>query len=161
MRLLLPTYLSHSYLFSCSIPFHLLKTVLLMHRFIGNLDLCGRQVNRPCRTSMGFPVVLPHAESDEAAGKFLGLSIFSWVFVGWWIVLLYLVSSSCKVTFDQFAFGKVLILYSLLVFCSPFQAIFSLCKRSAYWCNVHIVSCAGCAACYALGLDAIKEGKSS
>ncbi|KAG2679138.1 hypothetical protein I3760_11G036900 [Carya illinoinensis] len=35
--------------------------------FIGNLDLCGRQVNRPCRTSMGFPVVLPHAASDEAA----------------------------------------------------------------------------------------------
>ncbi|KAM7274311.1 hypothetical protein ACFE04_028975 [Oxalis oulophora] len=34
--------------------------------FIGNLDLCGRQVNKPCRTSMGFPVVLPHAESDQA-----------------------------------------------------------------------------------------------
>ncbi|XP_065876862.1 LRR receptor-like serine/threonine-protein kinase FEI 2 [Euphorbia lathyris] len=36
--------------------------------FIGNLDLCGRQVNKPCRTSMGFPAVLPHAASDEAAG---------------------------------------------------------------------------------------------
>ncbi|XP_015577706.1 LRR receptor-like serine/threonine-protein kinase FEI 2 [Ricinus communis] len=35
--------------------------------FIGNLDLCGRQVHRPCRTSMGFPAVLPHAASDEAA----------------------------------------------------------------------------------------------
>ncbi|GMH16836.1 hypothetical protein Nepgr_018677 [Nepenthes gracilis] len=35
--------------------------------FIGNLDLCGRQVHKPCRTSFGFPVVLPHAESDEAA----------------------------------------------------------------------------------------------
>ncbi|KAE8124087.1 hypothetical protein FH972_018997 [Carpinus fangiana] len=35
--------------------------------FTGNLDLCGRQVHKPCRTSMGFPVVLPHAESDEAA----------------------------------------------------------------------------------------------
>lgn len=35
--------------------------------FAGNLDLCGRQVHKPCRTSMGFPVVLPHAESDEAA----------------------------------------------------------------------------------------------
>ncbi|KAG8652494.1 hypothetical protein MANES_06G096900v8 [Manihot esculenta] len=34
--------------------------------FIGNLDLCGRQVHKPCRTSMGFPVVLPHAASDEA-----------------------------------------------------------------------------------------------
>lgn len=34
--------------------------------FIGNLDLCGRQVNKPCRTSLGFPAVLPHAESDEA-----------------------------------------------------------------------------------------------
>ncbi|PSR89633.1 LRR receptor-like serine/threonine-protein kinase FEI [Actinidia chinensis var. chinensis] len=35
--------------------------------FIGNLDLCGRQLNKPCRTSLGFPAVLPHAESDEAA----------------------------------------------------------------------------------------------
>ncbi|GAB2269929.1 hypothetical protein Dimus_004847 [Dionaea muscipula] len=33
--------------------------------FIGNLDLCGRQVHKPCRTSLGFPVVLPHAASDE------------------------------------------------------------------------------------------------
>ncbi|KAL5183359.1 LRR receptor-like serine/threonine-protein kinase FEI 1 [Glycine soja] len=37
--------------------------------FVGNVDLCGRQVQKPCRTSLGFPVVLPHAESDEAAGK--------------------------------------------------------------------------------------------
>ncbi|KAL9272656.1 LRR receptor-like serine/threonine-protein kinase FEI 1-like protein, partial [Drosera capensis] len=37
--------------------------------FIGNLDLCGRQVHKPCRTSLGFPVVLPHASSDEASGK--------------------------------------------------------------------------------------------
>ncbi|KAB2055394.1 hypothetical protein ES319_A11G034600v1 [Gossypium barbadense] len=37
--------------------------------FIGNLDLCGQQVHRPCRTSLGFPAVLPHAESDEAAGQ--------------------------------------------------------------------------------------------
>ncbi|KAK7388984.1 hypothetical protein VNO78_23815 [Psophocarpus tetragonolobus] len=35
--------------------------------FLGNLDLCGRQVQKQCRTSLGFPVVLPHAESDEAA----------------------------------------------------------------------------------------------
>ncbi|KAL9239541.1 hypothetical protein vseg_013851 [Gypsophila vaccaria] len=33
--------------------------------FIGNLALCGRQVHKPCRTSLGFPAVLPHAESDE------------------------------------------------------------------------------------------------
>ncbi|KAG9129497.1 hypothetical protein Leryth_013069 [Lithospermum erythrorhizon] len=35
--------------------------------FTGNLDLCGRQVHKPCRTSMGFPVVLPKAESNKAA----------------------------------------------------------------------------------------------
>ncbi|KAJ6977368.1 LRR receptor-like serine/threonine-protein kinase FEI 2 [Populus alba x Populus x berolinensis] len=35
--------------------------------FIGNSDLCGRQVHKPCRTSLGFPAVLPHAASDEAA----------------------------------------------------------------------------------------------
>ncbi|TQD76954.1 hypothetical protein C1H46_037500 [Malus baccata] len=28
--------------------------------FIGNLDLCGQQVRKPCRTSLGFPAVLPH-----------------------------------------------------------------------------------------------------
>ncbi|XP_013661180.2 LRR receptor-like serine/threonine-protein kinase FEI 1 [Brassica napus] len=33
--------------------------------FTGNLDLCGRQIHKPCRSSMGFPVVLPHAESDD------------------------------------------------------------------------------------------------
>lgn len=35
--------------------------------FFGNQGLCGRQVNKPCRTSLGFPVILPHAASDEAA----------------------------------------------------------------------------------------------
>ncbi|CAI9112314.1 OLC1v1012751C1 [Oldenlandia corymbosa var. corymbosa] len=34
--------------------------------FLGNLDLCGQQVQKPCRTSLGFPAVLPHAESNEA-----------------------------------------------------------------------------------------------
>ncbi|KAL4351528.1 hypothetical protein GQ457_06G037070 [Hibiscus cannabinus] len=35
--------------------------------FIGNSDLCGQQIHKPCRTSLGFPAVLPHAESDETA----------------------------------------------------------------------------------------------
>lgn len=42
-----------------------------MVRFTGNLDLCGRQIHKPCRSSMGFPVVLPHAESDDESGKIL------------------------------------------------------------------------------------------
>ncbi|PHT59948.1 Glycine-rich protein 2 [Capsicum baccatum] len=46
-------------------------------RFIGNLDLCGQQVSKSCRTSMGFPVVLPHAESDEAAGRLLTCYFFT------------------------------------------------------------------------------------
>ncbi|CAN8251857.1 unnamed protein product [Cochlearia groenlandica] len=33
--------------------------------FTGNLDLCGHQIHKPCRSSMGFPVVLPHAESED------------------------------------------------------------------------------------------------
>ncbi|GJY18185.1 LRR receptor-like serine/threonine-protein kinase FEI 2 [Tanacetum coccineum] len=37
--------------------------------YIGNLDLCGQQIHKPCKTSLGFPAVLPHAESDEAAGN--------------------------------------------------------------------------------------------
>ncbi|GMH28169.1 hypothetical protein Nepgr_030012 [Nepenthes gracilis] len=44
---------------------------VLMNRFIGNLDLCGQQVQKPCRTSLGFPVVLPHAGNDEAAATIL------------------------------------------------------------------------------------------
>ncbi|GLT63062.1 hypothetical protein SLA2020_356550 [Shorea laevis] len=53
--------------FSGEIPdFGILSTFGNMS-FIGNLDLCGRQVHKTCRTAMGFPVVLPHAESDEAA----------------------------------------------------------------------------------------------
>lgn len=36
--------------------------------FTGNLDLCGQQLGKPCRTSLGFPAVLPHAASDEAVG---------------------------------------------------------------------------------------------
>ncbi|KAJ8423170.1 hypothetical protein Cgig2_020969 [Carnegiea gigantea] len=43
--------------------------------FIGNLDLCGRQVHKPCRTSLGFPVVLPHAQSDEATGNLLSIVV--------------------------------------------------------------------------------------
>ncbi|RAL39033.1 hypothetical protein DM860_011519 [Cuscuta australis] len=35
--------------------------------FIGNLDLCGQQVNKPCKTSLGFPAVLPQAQSDKAS----------------------------------------------------------------------------------------------
>ncbi|CAM8940309.1 unnamed protein product [Rhodiola kirilowii] len=35
--------------------------------FTGNRDLCGRQLNKACRDSMGFPAVVPHAESDNAA----------------------------------------------------------------------------------------------
>ncbi|KAL3025048.1 hypothetical protein AAZX31_04G159000 [Glycine max] len=51
--------------------------------FIGNLDLCGRQVQKPCRTSLGFPVVLPHAESDEAAVPDKRSSHYvKWVLVG-------------------------------------------------------------------------------
>ncbi|KAL9681229.1 hypothetical protein QQ045_013010 [Rhodiola kirilowii] len=35
--------------------------------FTGNRDLCGRQLNKACQDSMGFPAVVPHAESDNAA----------------------------------------------------------------------------------------------
>ncbi|KAI4342570.1 hypothetical protein MLD38_027183 [Melastoma candidum] len=37
--------------------------------FVGNLDLCGQQVLKPCRTSLGFPAVLPHAESEKRYGS--------------------------------------------------------------------------------------------
>ncbi|XP_061364611.1 LRR receptor-like serine/threonine-protein kinase FEI 1 [Gastrolobium bilobum] len=53
--------------FSGEIPDIGVLSTFEKNSFIGNLDLCGRQVQKPCRTSLGFPVVLPHAESDEAA----------------------------------------------------------------------------------------------
>ncbi|KAK6920811.1 Protein kinase domain [Dillenia turbinata] len=61
--------------FSGEIPDIGVLSTFKNNSFIGNLDLCGRQVQKPCRTSMGFPVVLPHAESDEAAGK-LPIALF-------------------------------------------------------------------------------------
>ncbi|XP_077233730.1 leucine-rich repeat protein kinase family protein [Tasmannia lanceolata] len=36
--------------------------------FTGNLDLCGLQVQKLCRASMGFPVVLPHTDSNSGEG---------------------------------------------------------------------------------------------
>ncbi|KAB2633470.1 LRR receptor-like serine/threonine-protein kinase FEI 2 [Pyrus ussuriensis x Pyrus communis] len=55
--------------FSGEIPdVGVLSTFVTIRKFIGNLDLCGQQVRKPCRTSLGFPAVLPHtATSDEAA----------------------------------------------------------------------------------------------
>ncbi|KAK7330399.1 hypothetical protein VNO77_24593 [Canavalia gladiata] len=53
--------------FSGEIPDIGVLSTFTKSSFVGNLDLCGRQVQKPCRTSLGFPVVLPHAESDEAA----------------------------------------------------------------------------------------------
>ncbi|KAF7806162.1 LRR receptor-like serine/threonine-protein kinase FEI 1 [Senna tora] len=52
--------------FSGEIPDFGVLSTFGNNSFIGNLDLCGRQIAKPCRTSLGFPVVLPHAESDEA-----------------------------------------------------------------------------------------------
>ncbi|MBA0674266.1 hypothetical protein Goari_015874, partial [Gossypium aridum] len=48
--------------FSGEIPDIGVLSTFRNNSFIGNLDLCGRQVNKPCRTSLGFPAVLPHAE---------------------------------------------------------------------------------------------------
>ncbi|KAK4750731.1 hypothetical protein SAY87_004213 [Trapa incisa] len=53
--------------FSGEIPDVGVLSTFGLSSFVGNFDLCGQQVQKPCRTSMGFPVVLPHASSDEAA----------------------------------------------------------------------------------------------
>ncbi|CAJ2664486.1 unnamed protein product [Trifolium pratense] len=55
--------------FSGEIPDIGVLSTFQKNSFFGNSDLCGRQLEKPCRTSLGFPVVIPHAESDEAAGK--------------------------------------------------------------------------------------------
>ncbi|PNY08249.1 LRR receptor-like serine/threonine-protein kinase FEI [Trifolium pratense] len=53
--------------FSGEIPDIGVLSTFQKNSFFGNSDLCGRQLEKPCRTSLGFPVVIPHAESDEAA----------------------------------------------------------------------------------------------
>ncbi|CAL0330643.1 unnamed protein product [Lupinus luteus] len=57
--------------FSGEIPDIGVLSTFRNNSFIGNSGLCGRQVQKPCRTSLGFPavLVLPHTESDEAEGK--------------------------------------------------------------------------------------------
>ncbi|CAH9060162.1 unnamed protein product [Cuscuta epithymum] len=52
--------------FSGEIPDIGILSTFRSKSFIGNVDLCGQQVNKPCKTSMGFPAVFPHAESNEA-----------------------------------------------------------------------------------------------
>ncbi|XP_047316790.1 LRR receptor-like serine/threonine-protein kinase FEI 1 [Impatiens glandulifera] len=37
--------------------------------FIGNVDLCGRQVLKQCRTSLGFPAVLPHETVEPSVSS--------------------------------------------------------------------------------------------
>ncbi|WJX84536.1 hypothetical protein P8452_67104 [Trifolium repens] len=53
--------------FSGEIPDIGVLSIFQKNSFFGNSDLCGRQIQKPCRTSLGFPVVIPHAESDEVA----------------------------------------------------------------------------------------------
>ncbi|KAK2418029.1 Leucine-rich repeat protein kinase family protein [Trifolium repens] len=53
--------------FSGEIPDIGVLSTFQKNSFFGNSDLCGRQIQKPCRTSLGFPVVIPHAESDEVA----------------------------------------------------------------------------------------------
>ncbi|KAL5976518.1 hypothetical protein ACLOJK_020851 [Asimina triloba] len=37
--------------------------------FTGNLDLCGLQIQKLCRSSLGFPVVLPHSRDASVPAK--------------------------------------------------------------------------------------------
>ncbi|RZC60729.1 hypothetical protein C5167_022491 [Papaver somniferum] len=55
--------------FSGAIPDVGVLSTFRKNSFIGNLDLCGPQIMKPCQGSLGFPAVLPHgphAESEEA-----------------------------------------------------------------------------------------------
>ncbi|KAI3970616.1 hypothetical protein MKX01_024263 [Papaver californicum] len=55
--------------FSGAIPDLGVLSTFRKKSFIGNLDLCGPQIMKPCQGSLGFPAVLPHgphAESEEA-----------------------------------------------------------------------------------------------
>ncbi|KAH7529153.1 hypothetical protein FEM48_Zijuj05G0154300 [Ziziphus jujuba var. spinosa] len=51
--------------FSGEIPDIGVLSTFSSQSFTGNLDLCGQQVHKPCRTSLGFPAVLPHASSAK------------------------------------------------------------------------------------------------
>eukprot|EP01018_Ginkgo_biloba_P001409 Gb_27837 [translate_table: standard] len=38
------------------------------HSFVGNLDLCGQQVNTLCKNALGFPAVIPDSDYDIDPG---------------------------------------------------------------------------------------------
>ncbi|KVI06393.1 Leucine-rich repeat-containing N-terminal, type 2 [Cynara cardunculus var. scolymus] len=57
--------------------------------YIGNLDLCGQQIHKPCKTSLGFPAVLPHAEMPKHSSRYLkGALIGATTTLGLMLVLL-------------------------------------------------------------------------
>ncbi|GER38556.1 leucine-rich repeat protein kinase family protein [Striga asiatica] len=62
--------------------------------FHGNHHLCGLQVDKPCKTSLGFPAVLPHPESDDTkdhkrSSRYVkGLVIGAMSMLGFAIILL-------------------------------------------------------------------------
>nr|KAJ0213672.1 hypothetical protein LSAT_V11C400199280 [Lactuca sativa] len=56
--------------------------------YIGNLDLCGQQIHKPCKTSLGFPAVLPHAEIPKHSSPFMkGALIAAMIALGLAVVL--------------------------------------------------------------------------
>ncbi|MFS7971966.1 putative protein kinase RLK-Pelle-LRR-XIIIa family [Helianthus anomalus] len=57
--------------FSGEIPNFGALTKFGNNSFIGNLDLCGQQIHKPCKTSLGFPAVLPHAEMPKRSSRSL------------------------------------------------------------------------------------------
>lgn len=119
---------------------------MLMLRFIGNLDLCGQQVNKPCRTSLGFPAVLPHAESDEA----IGIACF----------LVY--STFFKYNQQKSSCRYCRLPWKVLTWTCGFysaQAILSLHQRYRDWCSIHVCLRDYFPFRFSLGLAADEEGE--
>ncbi|KAF4367612.1 hypothetical protein F8388_011251 [Cannabis sativa] len=61
--------------------------------FTGNLDLCGQQMRKPCRTSLGFPAVLPHTAaipSKKSSHDIKGVMIGAMSIMGLTLVVLLL-----------------------------------------------------------------------
>ncbi|KAK9116889.1 hypothetical protein Sjap_015836 [Stephania japonica] len=52
-----------------SIPPSIGQLKRLLTLFVGNLDLCGLPIQKPCLGALGFPAVLPHSKDDEPQGK--------------------------------------------------------------------------------------------
>lgn len=105
-------------------------------------------MNKPCQTSLGFPAVLPHAESDEAAGNFS----FHFKEV---ITTIILQSDESVTLFSSTEWDTNLVFFFLCY--SSCKTILSLLEGTVDWCNIDSGVRVGRTYCVHVDSFAVKE----